>query len=889
MSLSTGRRLGPYEIVAPIGAGGMGEVYEASDTRLGRTVAIKVLPESLAGSPERLARFEREARTVSQLSHPHVCTLHDVGEEEGIHFLVLEHCAGETLAARLERGPLPLPEVLRHGAQIGEALDAAHRHGVVHRDLKPANVMLTRSGVKLLDFGLARLAIGETPAAGDLPTLTFGAGRPLTDAGTLLGTYPYMAPEQVEGGAADARSDIFALGAVLYEMTAGRRAFAGKSAASVMAAVLKEEPEPLSKAQPLAPPALDHVVSRCLAKDPEERWQSAKDVAVELRWIAEAGSQAGVAAPLAKRRKSRERVAWMLAALAGAALLALAILLWTRAGTEPPRLVQAEIAQPPGVELDVHWGLALSPDGSHLAVTLHDPAASGLGSLWLRPLDATSGRPLPGTEGGGLPFWSPDGRHLGFFADGQLERIAVAGGPAQTLAAAPSPRGGAWGEDGSIVFNGSFREGLSIVPAAGGEPAELTRLDAERGEIGHRWPHFLPGGRTLLFLVQRAEGGTPRDESTIEALELATGKRTSLVRANSSMAYSPTGHLLFWRDGTLLAQPFDAEELELKGDPEPLLAGVDYSFQERASFSISRGGTLVYQPSRTSGGPSQLAWFDRAGERLEDIGAPQELDGVVLSHAGDRIAFTSDGDVWVRDLGLGALTRLTFHRAPDFSPTWSPDDRWIVFASLRDRVKGGGFYRKPASGAGEPELLLEFPDDAVPTDWSPGGDRILFEELHAETEMDLGVFTLANGTTEYLLRTPAAEVHGQFSPDGRWIAFVADQGTSLPEVYVIGAAGSGGRWQISREGGIGPQWSPGGREIFFLQPPNRLMAVEVSTEDGFRHGSPRTLFEYPEGSLRGAQFGVHPDGDRFLLQLATEAQKAAPLRLVLNWPELLGR
>lgn len=886
MPLAPGRRLGPYEIVSSLGAGGMGEVYEARDTRLGRTVAIKVLPEDLADDPARRARFEREARAVSQLAHPHVCTLYDVGEAEGLHFLVLEHCEGETLAGRLERGALPLAETLRVGAEIAEALDAAHRQGVTHRDLKPANVVLTSSGAKLLDFGLARLAAGGTGTGDDLPTLSADADPALTAEGTVLGTYPYMAPEQVEGVMADARSDLFSLGTVLHEMATGRRAFEGRSAASIMAAVLKEEPEPLSRLQPMTPPALDHVVSRCLAKDPEERWQSAKDVAVELRWVAGAGSQAGVAAPVARRRKSRERVAWGVAALAMVGIMALGILLWARPGDEPALLVQAEISQPAGLQLDVHRGLALSPDGTQLVVSVGDPG-EGKTSLWIRPLGATSGRLLPGTEGAEFPFWSPDGRHLGFFAAGRLERIAVAGGPPRTLSEAPMPRGGAWGDDGSIVFNGSFREGLFIIPAAGGEPRELTRIDRERGEISHRWPHFLPGAETLLFLVQRAEGGTPGDESTIEALDLATGKRTSVVRANSSMAYSPSGHLLFWRDGSLLAQRFDSGDSRLTGEPEPLFGEVDYSFQERASFVISRGGTLVYQRSGSSGGPSQLAWFDRAGQRLEDVGSPQKADEMALSHSGDRVAFVSDGDVWIRDLDSGALTRLTFHGAPDQSPVWSPDDGWIAFMSLRDRVQGGGLFRKRTSGEGEAELLLEMSDEGWPNDWSPSGEQILFQDLRAETEADLRLLDLADGTAEDLLRSPAAEFFGRFSPDGRWIAFNSARGLEFPDVFVTGADEARGRWQLSRRGGVAPKWSSDGREIFYLEPPNRLMVVEVSTEGGFRHGPPRTLFEVPEGFQ---EFDVHPDGERFLLRLAAEVEGTAPpLEVVVNWPELLRR
>lgn len=858
----------------------MGEVYEARDTRLGRTVAIKVLPAGVAVDAGRLARFEREARSVSKLSHPHVCTLHDVGEENGVHFLVLEHCEGDTLAGRLGRGPLPLPEVLRYGAQIAEALDAAHRRGIVHRDLKPANIMLTSAGVKLLDFGLARMVEGDSDRSGmvEMATVAKDPDRSLTAEGTILGTYPYMAPEQVEGGETDARSDIFSLGAVLYEMATGQRAFQGKSAASVMAAVLKEEPQPLSKLQSVAPPALDHVVSRCLAKDPEERWQSARDVAVELRWIAEAGSQAGVAAPVAKRRRSRERLAWAVAAIALLAASGLGIG-WAVA-SDDPRVVQAEIVAPAGTQLDAVWGLALSPDGKNLVFATLDEKYRG--SLWLRPVGSDAARQIPGTEGGGNPFWSPDGRHIGFFADGQLKRVALTGGPAQTICAAPSPRGGTWSEDGTIVFNGEFRKGLYRVAAAGSTPVELTRLDEERGEISHRWPHFLPGGRNLLFLAQTAEGGSPNDESTIEVVELATGERKRILEANSSMAYAPGGHLLFARERTLLAQRFDARKISVSGDPVPLAGAVEYGPQEQAVFSVSAEGTLVYQKGQQSEGNSQLVWFDRQGRRLEDEGPVQEIEMPQLSNDGRRVAYGNQGDIWIRDLERDVATRLTFHPAPDYLPIWSPDDEWVVFASMRDRPRGNGLYRKRSSGAGEAELLIDLAEDGTPWDWHPEGDKIVFQELSGQTMSDLRLLSLATGTAEDLLSTRQNEMMGSFSPDGNWVVYAL--GEEQPEIFVTTISGKG-RWQVSPAGGVFPRWSADGREIVYLEPANRIMAVEVSVSDSFRAQRPRLLFEANENG----PFSLHPDGERILATLAADTEKSPPLSLIVNWPELLRR
>jgi serine/threonine protein kinase len=540
MTLPAGARLGPYEILAPIGAGGMGEVYRARDSRLGREVAIKVLPEHLSSSEELRHRFEREARTISQLSHPHICALYDVGREEGHEFLVMELLEGETLADRLGRGPLPIDQVLRHGIEIADALDRAHRSGVVHRDLKPGNVMLTKSGVKLLDFGLAKLHAAETPGASgvtSLPTVT-PQSQPLTSRGTILGTFQYMSPEQLEGREADARSDLFAFGCVLYEMATATKAFTGKSQASLIGAIMHSEPPPISTLQPMAPPALNRVVQGCLAKDPENRWNTAHDVMLQLQWIAEGGSQAGVPAPVAARRKSRERLAWIVAGVALAAAAGLAVG-FVRRAPERLRPLRFEIQTPEGVtSIDTP---RISPDGQIVAFNATDSASRS--QIWVRPMGSVSARPLPGTEGTTRPFWSPDSRFLGFFAQGKLQKIELNGGPAQKICDSPTGSDGTWSPEGVILFDGRTADPIYRVSAAGGIPTVAVAADPKRGETQVGWPEFLPDGRHFLYMVLHQK--TEENSYRIGSLDSKDGDR--LAPAQSLITYAPPGYLLFVR------------------------------------------------------------------------------------------------------------------------------------------------------------------------------------------------------------------------------------------------------------------------------------------------------------------------------------------------------
>jgi eukaryotic-like serine/threonine-protein kinase len=639
MALVPGTRLGPYEVVAPLGAGGMGEVYRARDTRLDRTVAIKLLPPRVAHDPERRARFEREARTISSLNHPHICTLFDVGEAEGSHFLVMELLEGESLADRLQLGPLPLDQVVKYGAQVADALDCAHKQGIVHRDLKPGNVVLTRSGAKLLDFGLARSTAEASLLPGPEDQAT--EAKPLTAAGTVLGTYQYMAPEQLAGAEAGPRTDIFALGTLLYEMATGRRAFEGKSKTSLVAAILSAQPAPISSLQAEVPPALEHVVRKCLEKEPDDRWQSAHDVASELRWIAEAGSQAGMPATVTVRRRTRERLAW---ALTGAGvILALVGVAWalvlsrgTRTAADPA-VIRFLVFPPPGTTIapgPAAPQVAVSPDGRLL--TFSASAEDGTRRLWVRPLEALEARPLPGSEGAEFPFWSPDGRLIGFFAEGKLKAIAATGGPPEVLCAAPYPQGGAWSPSGTILFAGQRNGVIWRVPATGGEPAPATTLDSTRQEVAHWWPQFLPDGHRSLYLVRaRQEGHQGLHASSLDSRETVRVLNTT-VRA----AYAPPGHLLFLREGTLLAQSFDAEKLKLTGEAVPIADGVAYNpANGRTTFSVPASGVLTYREGGVGGTtPTELVWFDRAGKRLGSVGDKLLHIELAISPDGRRLA-----------------------------------------------------------------------------------------------------------------------------------------------------------------------------------------------------------------------------------------------------------
>ncbi len=874
MQVVTGTRLGPYEIVSPIGAGGMGEVYRARDTRLDRSVAIKILPAELAHNAQFKLRFEREARSISSLNHPNICQLYDVGQQDGTDYLVMELLEGETLAERLTKGPVPLTQALKIGIEIATALDKAHRQGIVHRDLKPSNVMLIKEGAKLLDFGLAK---GQQPAVGTGSNLA--TAQQLTAEGTILGTFQYMPPEQLEGAEADSRSDIWAFGAVLYEMITGRRAFEGKTRGSLIAAIVEKDPPPVSQIQPLTPPSLEHVIRKCLAKDADDRWQSAHDLADELRWISETRIS-GEATALPKiRLRRREALLLSLALVAGLAAITFAAL-WQRGSSADRPVIRSTILPPESFDFAPGLGaLVLSPDGSKIAFVAHNAAGNRL--LFLRRLDAGSAKALEGTEGAENPFWSPDSRYLGFFAGGKLKKIDASGGPAQTLCNAATPRGGSWSRSGIIVFNRDFREGLYTISAADGSPAVLTHLDPGRREISHRWPWLLPDQEHVLFLVQRAEGGAAQDDSTIEMVSLKSKKRTTLMRANSSEAYAD-GHLLFWRDKSVMAQPFNTERLALEGDPVPIAENVQYTAREQGVFSVSGNGLLAFQ-SGASSEDSQLVWFDRTGKQLDVIGKPAVYGNPALSHDQKSLAFSmvqQTEDLWIFDLQRRTARRFTFDSVDENSPVWSPDDRRIAYN--KNEKNAGGIYLKSLSGSSVGERLYVKNETARPTDWSRDGRRLLFE-----VSGDVGILSMPQRQPTMLTDLPFRVFDSCFSPDGKWVVH-STQESGRSEVYIQTASLSGEKWQISTEGGDWPRWSGDGREIVYVAPGGMLTAVKVGLVNGeFLAGTPQRLFSVhmKETFARGTPYDLSADGQRFIVNTYVRPETTPVITLVQNWTE----
>jgi eukaryotic-like serine/threonine-protein kinase len=886
VTLAAGSRLGPYEILSPLGAGGMGEVYRARDTRLDRTVAIKVLSSHLSASPESRQRFEREARTISQLSHPHICALHDVGREGDVEYLVMEYLEGETLADRLLKGPLPLEQTLRYGIQIADALDKAHRQGIVHRDLKPGNVMLTKSGVKLLDFGLAKAVEPKTQQSSltALPTQ-----HALTQEGTILGTFQYMAPEQLEGKETDARTDIFAFGCVLYEMATGKKAFSGATQASLISSILRDEPQPISQVQPMSPPALDHVVKKSLAKDPEERWQNAADLGGELKWILEGGSQAGAPAVAVGRRRRRDWIPWAAAAIVFLGTLYLADELRRLRAGDGSRAVHSFIDPPEKTSFrltgDDSAPIALSPDG--------DRAVFGAGGkLWIQSLAAGTVTPLAATDGGRFPFWSPDSRSIGFFSGGKLKVMDSSGGPVQTICDAPNPRGGTWGRSGVIVFAPDVGTGLSRVAASGGAPSLLTVLADRKLHTTHRWPFFLPDGKHVLYLA--ANHSNPRsEESGIYVASLEGGTPRRLMSSYGSAQYA-SGRLLLIRETSLIAFPFDPKRLVISG--EGVRIADDANFDAgvwRGTFSASENGVLAYQIAREGSG-GRLTWLDFSGRRLAPVAEKSAAYAPELSPDGRRASVLMgdpNNDVWVYELDRGVQTRLTTDAEAQVAPVWSPDGSEIAFV----QGLGGGsdfiLSTVAADGAGQPKEKMRSKERLEVTDWSHDGRYLLVDRGNIGAS-DIWTFPVADPAKAFpLVRSPFLEYSGQFSPDGRWVAYVSKH-TGRDEVYVSSFPSAGARWQVSGSGGAQPRWSPDGRELYFVSASDELSAASVDgTGSRFVVKDVHPLFRVnmfigPRSGLYG--YDVAPDGKRFLVSDTGEAGLTR-VALVTNWTAALAK
>ena len=897
MSLTPGVRLGSYEIVRLIGAGGMGEVYKARDTRLDRIVAIKVLPEHFAADSDRRERFEREARAVAGLNHPHICSLHDVGEAAGpeatrstsdsVRFLVMEYLDGQTLADRLVRGPLLLSEVLRYTVEIADALDHAHRRGLVHRDLKPGNVMLTGAGAKLLDFGVSKSQ--PSPSVPTLATLSPHDAQ-LTANGAVLGTFPYMAPEQLEGRQADVRTDIFAFGATVFEMATGQRAFQGDAAATLIGAILHTDPPPVSTHQPLAPPALDRIVARCLAKDPKDRWQTTRDLMLELKAIAEDD------APLAAH--SRRRITLAVATAAVFALLTIAAAVvynlgYGRFAASNDSTVRLNFAPPEGLKLtDLMIGgpVTISPDGERLAFAASD--REGMQLIWVRGLGSSAAQPLPGTDGGAYPFWSPDSQTIGFFAQRKLKTVRLSGGAPQTLCDAVLPRGGTWNRDGVIVFSAGAGRQLYRVSAAGGTatPIQTDALNRER-----HWPSFLPDGRHFVYF------GRPQKHGIYVAAIDSPSARL-LLSDYVGVAYAPPGYLLVLRGpsrgapaGALLAYPFDAGSAQITGEPAPVAERIRYeSGLARGAFTVSETGTLVYGDVDRS--QTRLMWFDRSGNALANVGGSFALGQPALSPDEKTIAaervdpITQDQDLWLIDVARNIPSRFTSQGDNiTFMPVWSPDGARIVFASARGTPPN--LYQKASIGADGDELLLKSMSNNQPTDWSSDGQFIVYASMDPTTQWDLWLMPMSSAERDRqpvpLLQTEFNEHLGRVSPDGRWIAYASDE-SGNNEVYVRPFRAPGPKRRISANGGSEPKWRGDGRELFYLAADGSVNAVGVHAGPSLEIGSPMPLFKVRMGPTRNfgydVNYSVTRDGQRFAIRtLAAESASISTTTVILNW------
>jgi serine/threonine protein kinase len=858
------RRLGHYEITAHLGSGGMGDVYQATDTKLGRSVALKFLPEVFAHDAGRVARFAREAKALASLNHPHIAAIHGLEESNGRSFLVMELVPGQTLDDRIDHRPLPLAEALAIARQIAEALEAAHEKGIVHRDLKPANVKITPDGrAKVLDFGLAKLATpdgdGETRVANS-PTLTM----PATAAGVILGTAAYMAPEQARGRQVDQRADIFAFGCVLYEMLTGRPAFEGDNVPDILARVLERDPD-WSRVPPTVPASIHHLLRLCLEKDSRKRRQAAGDVRIDLEQALAEPATVGVSAP--PRGRSRRRLLWI--ASAAVVIATLAIPATSHLREVPPSEMRLQIVTPPTrAPLD----FALSPDGRYIVFAAAESATDNAQHLFLRSIDDTTAQAIAGTAGARNPFWSPDSKSIAFFASEQLYRIDISGGPAQALAPAPIGMGGAWSADGTILFAANTVSPLLTVPAAGGNVAAVTDVATPR-QLGHRSPSFLPGDRQFLFYV----AGEP-DVSGVYVGSMDGTPSKRLTAADSSGIFLSPDRLLFLRQGTLVARRFDVTRGELTGDPIVLASEV-------GAFSISSSGIIAHRPAG-GGRQPRMTWFDRSGKVV--LGPAGFVNAPELSPDERQVAFdrTTRGnrDVWIMDLARDSVTPFTVHPAVDGFPLWSPDGRQIVFESTRN----GTFdlWIKPSSGASPEQLLLETPDSEWPLHWSKDGLFLLYQTSDLKTKWDLWALPMTGSDRPPLVVTnsPFVERMGQFSPDGRWIAFETNE-SGRPEIVAQAFPKASGRFSVSTGGGTAPRWRADGKEVSFIAPDGRMMAVPVvTTASTFEAGRPVTLFstDIAQQAFK-FQYSVSRDGRFIVNNLQAEESTAPPITLIINW------
>jgi serine/threonine protein kinase len=879
----------------------MGEVYRARDTRLGRDVALKVLPAHLSSNPDLRQRMEREARSISSLNHPHICTLHDIGSQDGVDFLVMEFLDGETLADRLHRGAMPIEEALQTAIKIADALDKAHACGIVHRDLKPANIMLTKNGPKLMDFGLAKPApglssgSGASPLTPSTPTMSVAAlsasASPLTQKGTVVGTFQYMAPEVLQGAEADARSDVFSFGCVLYEVFTGRRAFEGKSQFSVLGAILDKEPDRISVVLPSSPPRLDETVWRCLAKNPEQRYGCMHDVRIQLQALAEADSAGAPPEPL-KQSSGNSRLPWLVAAIT--TLIALIfVAAYVFRAPQPAAVVQSSILPPAGTSfvtmLPNSGPAVLSPDGTRIAFTARDDKSKVL--LYVRPLTSLTAQPLPGTDDAMYPFWSPDGRELGFFTPGKMKKIAADGGPPQTLCDSVGGRGGAWSKEGVIVFSPSTTQALLRVSSSGGTPEPASRLDTAQAENSHRWPSFLPDGKHFLYWSRNSRAGEP---SVLYVGKLGT-LESKLLMKSETMAIYASDHLLFMRGQTLMAQAFNPSRLELSGEPVPLAEHVAINGASvRAMFSASNTGTLIYQTGDPSGGWN-LVWWGRDGKQISSIPQSGRYLGPNLSPDGTKLAVEifagaqGIGDIWVLDIMRGTSTRLTFGPLGQGNPAWSPDGKTIYYSS------GAPPYivAKAADGSTPERIVLEDKDTrAFPDSFSPDGRYLVYDRRAPQNETGYHLWALplfGDGKPFPVVQSAFDERFAEVSPNGKWMAYQSNE-SGRWEVYITAFPTGGAKWQVSSVGGASPKWRRDSKELFYIDPSDNMVAVDVNVSgNAVQLGTPHNLFQAIGIQREYGPYDVTADGKKFLLNSGNLKEGSDPFTLVQNWPAELKK
>jgi Tol biopolymer transport system component len=889
MTLAAGTRLGSYEVVAQIGAGGMGEVYQAHDTQLGREVAIKVLPANFVNDPERLSRFQREARMLAALNHANIATIYGLEQSGGVTCLVMELVPGETLAERVKAGPLPMEEALKIAEQIAEALEAAHEKSIIHRDLKPANVKVTPEGkVKVLDFGLAKAFAGDATSEdiGNSPTLS----RAATMQGVILGTAAYMSPEQARGKAVDKRTDIWAFGCVLYELLTGKQTFHGEDVTDILAAVVRAEPD--WQALPTATPLkVRDLLRHCLQKDKRLRLRDAGDAQIEIQEALAAPAIMAALTTAPATRGWRERAAWGAALVFIVTTIAFAIGFVLRAPkpAQPMRL-SAEIGADASLYTAYGPSVILSPEGTRLALVAG--GADQKSRIYIRSLDQLQASALSGTENARDPFFSPDGQWLGFFADGKLKKISVQGGAAVTLCDAPNDRGGSWGDDGTIVFSPDNRVALSKVSSAGGAPQPLTTLDKQTGENTQRWPQVLPGSKALLF-TSNTTGGTLAgfEDADIIVYSMASGQRKTLQRGGFYARYLPSGHVLYMHEGTLFAVPFDPKLLEVTGQPAPILEGVVTSpVFAGAQFSFSETGNLVYVAGRAGIQNVSIYWMDREGKFTPLRETPGNYNNLALSPDGKRLALDIvDGgrrDIWVYEWERDTLTRLTFAGVANSFPVWTPDGQRIVYSS-QEKVGSTNLWWIRADGAGDAQRLTEGKSVQYARSWRPDGKVLAFNQLNPN--YDIMTVPIEGdeksgwkpGEPKAFLSNPFIVQSPAFSPDGRWLAYHSTESGPL-EVYVRPFPGPGGKWQISTGGGVTPKWSHNGKELFYRTADSKIMVVSYTASgDSFHAGKPQ-LWSPGQFTDRGAtyNFDLHPDGKRFAVLKTPGTVQAAAVNKV---------